>query len=399
MGSANDTTDAATLISSLAMIPDPRNPRGRRYEWVFLLTLIAAAMMNGESTLVGISQWLSAHQDELLSYLPSKRKTVPSLATIRRVLWAIDLVALEAAIAAYLQGLRRAVGDSGQVETLTGERLSGQAVDGKTVRCATAHQAGSGQVTHLVSVVGHEHGLVWAQAPAATKIGERKVAEQLLAQLPLPHTVTTFDALHTSVKQAKQLRAGGGHYLFIVKRNRRTLYQDIDDAFSVLPPQGTCEVAFWQYQAWYEQVRGHGRTVDYTLESTPALNEYLAFPDVAQVVRRTRRVVDHRSRHCREHVEYLVTSLPRQLVTLEHLARLRRWHWTIENVTHYPRDVSFGEDRSHVHTGSAPQALAALRNAIAGTLRVEGWPYLPNGFRYCQRHLQTALRWIGALAT
>lgn len=399
MGQANDSTEGATLVAHLATIPDPRNPRGRRYEWVFLLTLIAAAMMSGESTLVGISQWLSAHQDELLSYLPTKRKTVPSLATVRRVLWAIDLTALEAAIGSYLQGLRHAMGDSGQVATLTGERLCGQAVDGKTVRCATAHQAGSGQVTHLVSVVGHEHGLVWAQASAATKIGERKVAEQLLAQLPLRGTVTTFDALHTSVRQAKQLRAGGGHYLFIVKRNRRTLYQDIDDAFSVLPPQGSCEVDFWQYQAWHKQERGHGRTVDYTLESTPALNEYLIFPEVAQVVRRTRCVVDHRSRQVGEHVEYLVTSLPRQLVTLAHLACLRRWHWTIENVTHYPRDVSFGEDRSHVHTGSAPQALAALRNAIAGTLRVEGWPYLPNGFRYCQRHLQTALRWIGALAT
>lgn len=399
MGQNNDNTDAATLVAHLATIPDPRSPRGRRYEWVFLLTLIASAMMSGESTLVGISQWLSTHQDELLTYLSTKRKTMPSLATIRRVLWAIDLVALERAVGAYLQGLRSALGDSGQVETLSGERLHGQAVDGKTVRCATAHQAGSGQVTHLVAVVGHEHGLVWAQAPATTKIGERKVAEQLLAQVPLQHTVTTFDALHTSVKQAKQLRAGGGHYLFIVKRNRRTLYYDIDDAFSVLPPQGSCEVDFWQYQVWHDHARGHGRTVDYTLESTPALNQYLAFPDVAQVVRRTRRVVEHRSRQVREHVEYLVTSLPRQMVSLEQLARLRRWHWTIENVTHYPRDVSFGEDRSHVHTGSAPQALAALRNAIAGTLRVEGWPYLPNGFRYCQRHLHIALRWIGALAT
>lgn len=399
MGSSHDNTNAATLVAYLAAIPDPRSPRGRRYEWRYLLTLIAAAMMSGESTLVGISQWLNAHQAELLDYLPSQRNTLPSLATVRRVLGAIDLTALEAAVGAYLQGLRSAVGDSGQIETLSGERLSGQAVDGKTLRCATAHQAGTGTVTHLVAVVGHEHGLVWAQAPASTKIGERKVAEQLLAHLPLQGTVTTFDALHTSVKQAKQLRERGGHYLFIVKRNRRTLYQDIDDAFSVLPPQGRCEVAFWQYQAWHSRERGHGRTVDYLLESTPALNEYVAFPDVAQVVRRTRRVVEHRSRQVREQVEYLVTSLPRQLVTLAHLARLRRWHWTIENVTHYPRDVSFGEDRSPVHTGSAPQALAALRNAIAGTLRVEGWPYLPNGFRYCQRHLQTSLRWIGALAT
>jgi hypothetical protein len=65
-------------------------------------------------------------------------------------------------------------------------------------------------------------------SPTGTsKIGERKVAEQLLAQVPLHPTVTTFDALHTSVKQAEQIRTGGGHSLFIVKRNPRTLYQDI----------------------------------------------------------------------------------------------------------------------------------------------------------------------------
>jgi predicted transposase YbfD/YdcC len=399
MGNANDSTGSLALVHQLATIPDPRRSRGRRYEWLFLLTLIAAAMMSGESTLVGISQWISAHRDELLRYLPTKRQTLPSLATVRRVLWAIDLTALEQAIGAYLQGLRGTLGESGQVVTLTGERLTGQAVDGKTVRCATAHQARTGEVTHLVSVVGHEHGLVWAQASAATKLGERKIAERLLAKLPLQGTVTTFDALHTSVKQAKQIRSQGGHYLFIVKRNRRILYRDIDDAFGVLPPQGSCEVAFWQYQAWQGRERGHGRTVDYTLESTPALNAYLAFPDVAQVARRTRCVTAHRTQRQRLHVEYLVTSLSRQEVTLAQLAQLRRWHWTIENVTHYPRDVSFGEDHCHVHTGSAPQALAAFRNAVAGTLHAEGWPYLPNGFRYCRNHLQTSLRWIGAITT
>lgn len=97
-------------------------------------------------------------------------------------------------------------------------------------------------------------------------------------------------------------------------------------------------------------------------------------------------------------MEYLITRLPRNLVSLAQLACLRRWHWTIENVTHYPRDVSFGEDRCQVHLGSAPQALAALRNAVMGTLKVEGWPYLPDGFCYCANHLQTSLQWIGALS-
>jgi hypothetical protein len=53
MSKSDDTTTRATLVEYLATIPDPRSRRGRRYEWRFLLTLIAAAMMTGESTLVG----------------------------------------------------------------------------------------------------------------------------------------------------------------------------------------------------------------------------------------------------------------------------------------------------------------------------------------------------------
>ena len=283
--------------------------------------------------------------------------------------------------------------------TPSGERLCGQAVDGKTVRTATAHQVGTGRITHLVAVVGYEHGLVWAQANAATKLGERKVAERLLGQLPLSGTVTTFDALHTSFKQAKQIRRQGGHYLFIVKRNRKTLYQDIDEAFSVLPPQGSCELDFWQYQQWHSHERSHGRTVDYVLESTPALNDYLAFPDVAQVVRRTRYVDGHRTHRQRVHVEYLVTSLSRQLVSLSKSPNCVAGTGRLK--TGPITRVMSALARTAVTCIAAPppRRWPLFVTLLSALFVVEGWPYLPNAFRYCQVNLQSTLRWIGAIAT
>lgn len=397
MGQVDLNTESSTLVKQLATVRDPRGRQGQRYEWVFVLTVIAAAMMSGENTLTGISQWVKYHTRELIAQLQPRRGCVPSYATLRRALQGVAIEELEGAIGAYLQGLRPALGEGGEVVTETGERLRGQAVDGKTVRCASAHQAG--RLTHLVAVVGHEHGVVWAQANAESKLGEGAVAQRLLANQSLTGTVTTFDALHTGVKQANQIRRQGEHYLFVVKRNQQQLYQDIAQAFTALPPQGACEVDFWRYAQWQERVRGHGRTVDYCLESTPALNDFLTFPDVAQVVRRTRCALNHRTGRRSVQVEFLITSLPRQLISLAQLARFRRWHWTIENVTHYPRDVSFGEDRCPVHLGSAPQALAAFRNAVAGTLKVEGWPYLPNAFRFCRHNLQISLQWIGALTS
>ena len=44
----------------------------------------------------------------------------------------------------------------------------------------------------------------------------------------------------------------------------------------------------------------------------------------------------------------------------------------IENRLHWVRDVSMGEDASRVRSGSAPEALAALRNAAVSLLRLAG---------------------------
>jgi hypothetical protein len=52
-----------------------------------------------------------------------------------------------------------------------------------------------------------------------------------------------------------------------------------------------------------------------------------------------------------------------------------------------------------VRTGNAPQALAALRNAVAALLRIEGWTTVPAGFRYCRESPQRTLHLLGIPAT
>jgi hypothetical protein len=76
-------------VEHLAKIPDPRAEQGRRHEWRYLLTVIAAAMMSGESNPTGMSAWVSAHKQELLIWLQPACRRVPSLSTLRRVFYAI----------------------------------------------------------------------------------------------------------------------------------------------------------------------------------------------------------------------------------------------------------------------------------------------------------------------
>ena len=46
------------------------------------------------------------------------------------------------------------------------------------------------------------------------------------------------------------------------------------------------------------------------------------------------------------------------------LVRVVRQHWTIENQTHYVRDVTMGEDGCQVKRGKAAQVLASLNNGV-----------------------------------
>ena len=43
---------------------------------------------------------------------------------------------------------------------------------------------------------------------------------------------------------------------------------------------------------------------------------------------------------------------------------------------HYPRDVWFCEDASHIHAGNIPEVMAVCRNAILNLLRAWGYKSL-----------------------
>jgi predicted transposase YbfD/YdcC len=115
---------------------------------------------------------------------------------------------------------------------------------------------------------------------------------------------------------------------------------------------------------------GHGRRERRTLKATTALNDYLDWPGVAQVGQ-IKSVVEQDGQISKE-PRYFITSAPRKLADAGHLLRLARGHWSIENRSHYVRDVTFGEDASRIRKGSGPEVMAAIRNAAIGFLRSIG---------------------------
>ena len=116
--------------------------------------------------------------------------------------------------------------------------------------------------------------------------------------------------------------------------------------------------------------KGHGRRERRTLKATTALNEYLDWPGVAQVGQVENEVVkDGKTTH---ETRYFITSVSRAVGDAGQLLKWVRGHWSIENRSHYVRDVTMGEDASRIRKRFGPQVMAALRNAAIGLLRTMG---------------------------
>ncbi len=268
-------------------------------------------------------------------------------------------------------------------------RWVGQAVDGKAVRGANRHRA---QV-HLVGLVRHGDGVVLGHVRVADKSNESTAAPRLLAGRDLTGTVTTLDALLTQRTLATQIRRRGGHYLMAVKENQPARYTAIHRLFTEPPVPLASDGA----AATSRTEQGRGRLETRTLERSAARNDYVEWPGVGQVLRRTCRAVELTTGVVREEVTYGLTSLTPQEAPVEEVAALWRGHWTIEDRAPYPRDVSLGEDAGQVRVGNAPQALAALRNAVLNLLRGQGWERIPDALRHYGAYAPRALRLLGAL--
>jgi predicted transposase YbfD/YdcC len=385
-----DAPQYSDLRAALSDVPDPRQPRGQRYPWPVLLSLIGAALVSGQHGLRAVGQWVAEHGEELGPLLGLPPGRVPSTATLRRAVRAVDLRALEGRLAAFAAGLAAPTGPAaGDAPAPAAPRWTGQAIDGKAVRGANRH----GADLHLVGLARHGDGLVLGQLAVADKSNEITAAPRLLDGRDLTGTVTTMDAQLTQRKLARQIRDQGGHYLMVVKANQPDLATAIVALFATPPVPDAADA---REQATTLD-KGHGRLERRTLERSAALNGYLRWPDVGQVLRRTCRRVNVATGEITEEVTYGVTSLPPTEASAAQVEALWRGHWTIENKVHRVRDGTLAEDACQVRVGRAPQALAALRNGLLNLLRALGWTNIADAVRHYGAFAPRALRLLSTV--
>jgi hypothetical protein len=320
-----DQPQYTSLMDVLAVVPDPRKARGKRFAWTLLLTLLAAGLASGHQTAHAIAQWVALQSTALWAALPGLTR-LPSESTFLRTLRLIDVAVLEQAVAGLTQPQTPTETAAGQVVTPAGTILQAQAVDGKTVRGA----ANCGAPTHLVSLVQHGSGVTLTQAAVGHKRSELTAVPALLAERDLTDTITTMDALHTHRPLAQDIHQRDGFYFMMVKANQPQLRDDLALFFSL--PAIVADQEHWDRVETHSS--GHGRFETRTLEMTTGDCAYLGWPGATHVFRRTCTRYVYKTGKQTTTVTYEVTNLPPKETSAALLEALWRGHWVIASRSH-----------------------------------------------------------------
>src|SRR5438105_12185377 len=332
-----------SLYEAFAAVPDPRSRHGQRYDLPYLLTCLVAALLCNCNSLEAVGQWCHDQHLLLRRLFGPRDFYTPTGSLYRRLLPRLSVGHIELVLAAWVQATR---------PTSDQEAV---ALDGKAVRGAATSKH---KAPHLLAFCTHDSQETLLQVRVSEKTNEIPIAKAVLPCLPRHPRVYTADALHTHADFMEVAHAHSGACALTVKGNQPNLYTDLTTYFS----DPDMLIAPFEQDSTLDHHRG--RIELRSIQVSCGLNDYLAatWPLVSQVARLTRTVTVRKTGKTTQEVVYLITDLTPIQASPRRLLDLARGHWSIENGLHYVRDVSFGEDRSRLRSGSAPQIMAALRN-------------------------------------
>jgi predicted transposase YbfD/YdcC len=373
-----------SLLEHLAQLADPRQRRGRRHALGTVLAVAACAVLAGATSLAAIAEWAADAPGPVLAALGVRRHPLtgawrpPAEATVRRVLARVDPDTLDQVVGAWLARQQPPVPTTRPRPAPRRPRRA-VAVDGKTLRGSGHHPR---LPVHLLAAMDHTSRAVLAQTEVDGKTNEITRFRPLLDHLDLSDTVVTADALHTQREHAEWLVTHKhAAYVLIVKANQPALQRQLK-----LLPWREVPVAD------HTRDRGHGRVETRRLQVTTIAG--LDFPHATQALRITRRVRPLHQLRWRTVTVHAVTSLTAAQASPARLADYVRGHWGIEAL-HHIRDVTLAEDAHQLRTGTAPRAMASLRNLAIGILRQHGYRNIAAALRRNARDATRVLPLLG----
>jgi predicted transposase YbfD/YdcC len=356
-----------SLIETLKKIPDPRGRCGKQHSFISILGISICAMISGAKSFKAIEDWSKKLTPLQLKRLRCRKDTPPSLTTIKETIYRVDADIFDREINNWLARQAKRKGKS---------KVGAIAVDGKELRGSYDTQKGTGR-THLLSALMHQEKIVLAQKSVGEKTNEIKEVIPLLESLFLEDVFVTLDALHCQKKTLEYIHSEKkAFYVVTVKKNQKSLYQRIEAIFDLLEDQLSSRSQSLD--------KGHGRIEIREANCIEVVDKDfvdLDFSSIRQICKIVRNTMDLKGKNLSEDKQFFITNAtPKQADSISLLAILRG-HWSIENSSHYVRDVTFGEDASRIRSGSAPRLMATMRNLSIGVMRLGGENNIAKGLR------------------
>jgi len=349
--------DLQEFLDIFRNMSDPRDPRGLRHEFVFILAAATLATLAGAKSCREIADHAADLPIPILKALGAQwnwfhqKYACPSVSAIRALFAQIDIEELEHRIGVWLF-VRARRHQSGQLVL---------ALDGKVLRGAWFDD--HHQFT-LFSAMIHGLGVTVGQLRVPDGTTEVTQVKPLMDMIPDVEAgiLFTVDAAHTLAATASAIKENPNNdFIMTVKSNQPTLLAELITRFRAVVTGEPEHVT---------EERSHGRKKRWSIWTLPATE--IDFPHLKQIgcIRRDTWGLD--GSYIGKEFAFPITSATCESVPPAEINRHIRNHWGIEAKSHWVRDTVWQEDHNQSWVGNTAHVLAAFRNLALGILHLAG---------------------------
>ena len=238
------------------------------------------------------------------------------------------------------------------------------AIDGKTSR---GSHDGNAKAIHVVSAFVAEDKITLASRTVDCKTNEIKVIPELLDAIDLTKAIVTVDAMGAQYEIANKIINKTGDYIFSLKGNQKTLENDVIDIFK---NQNKVNKQYINVIEDHDKCHGRFETRHCTIITDPEWIKWLIqdrhkWHTIQSVIKitSTRTIKGVASIEDRYYISSLITTATLVQSSI-------RSHGMMENALNWTLDVTFGDDKSRIRKGNAPQNMLIIKKAALNLLQI-----------------------------
>jgi len=338
-----------SVFSEFSSVQDPRDKRGKKYNLIDLLIMVVYGILNGYDDFENLADFLQINETYFKKLLLIEK--TPSHDCLSDLFAVIDSKEFMTVFVKWINEI---------VNIKAGTII---AIDGKAVRSAR-DKINGGNTPYILSAFLSEVGISVGQVAVDKKSNEIKSIPELLNLLDINGCYITIDAMGTQEGIARKIVKSGGHFVLKVKKNQRTLMEEIASYF-----QNSTKVSVNILSATTKIEKKHGREEYreyYISHDVSCISDQKKWDSVSSIglVRVYKWIKDKLD--ITDHLYIMDTTM-----SVEMFVKTTRSHWNIECGLHWRLDVILNEDRSRNRVGHSISNLSAVRKLVYNLVKLD----------------------------